>query len=268
VLLRLLRIQTTDQGFAVTHDGGATATTTLTITGGNFTSFVRLPDGTMLLSAMVDSNTVPALYRSRDAGATFAQLPSPAIRALSQRDGIAYAATDNFNVGFALGSSSDQGTTWQPVMAYQQIQAVVSCLRGNAQCQASCDMLAGNNGGTMIWDASVCTANPPPSPGTGGSTGTGTGTAGSSGGGGTGMAGAAGASGAGGAGGTHQPKSSGGCAVAAEYPADSRDSALGLGISVLLGLAAVAIFGVRRPPWYGRARSRSASPSRSFGGSG
>jgi photosystem II stability/assembly factor-like uncharacterized protein len=162
VLLRLLG--TDGEAIALTRDGGATVTRTLSIPG-SFTSYAELPSGVRLLGAMDDANTTPALFRSRDGGATFETVPSPPrIRALAERAGVVYAATDNFGDGYALGASSDEGTTWRGVMSYGQVQAIIPCLRGDAQCRASCEALAGQ--GTMspgmIWEADVCSANPPP----------------------------------------------------------------------------------------------------------
>jgi MYXO-CTERM domain-containing protein len=116
---------------------------------------------------MVDSSTTPALFRSRDGGATFETVPNPPrIRALSQRGGVVYAATDNFGDGYALGASSDEGTTWRAAMSYGQIQAIIPCLRSDAQCQASCQALAGQGAASpgMIWEESVCSADPPVTP--------------------------------------------------------------------------------------------------------
>jgi hypothetical protein len=163
VLLRVLGAD--GQSFAIARDGGTTVTTTLSI-GGTFTSYVRLPDGTRLLGALVDSSTTPALYRSRDGGASFAAVDHPpAVRALSQRGGLVYAATDNFGDGYALGVSSDQGTTWQAVMSYGQVQAILGCVRDDAQCRATCDALAGQGtSASAIWDPGVCTANPAAEP--------------------------------------------------------------------------------------------------------
>jgi MYXO-CTERM domain-containing protein len=77
-----------------------------------------------------------------------------------------YAATDNFGDGYALGASSDEGTTWRAVMSYDQIEAIVPCLRADAQCQASCAALAGQGAASpgMIWGESVCSADPPVTP--------------------------------------------------------------------------------------------------------
>ena len=164
VLLRLLG--TDGESVALTRDGGATVTATLSIAG-TLTSYVELPNGTRLVGAMVDSSTTPALFRSRDGGATFEMVPNPPrIRALSQRGGVVYAATDNFGDGYALGTSNDEGTTWRGAMSYGQIQAIIPCLRGDAQCQASCEALAGQgttSPGT-IWEESVCSADPPVTP--------------------------------------------------------------------------------------------------------
>ena len=51
-------------------------------------------------------------------------------------------------------------------MSYGQIQAILGCVREDAQCQASCDALAGQGmmSPGMIWDPGVCSANPVPEP--------------------------------------------------------------------------------------------------------
>jgi len=162
VLLRLMGAD--GQSVALTRDGGAIVTATLTIAG-ELTSYVQLPDGTRLVGGLVDSSTTGALYRSRDGGATFESIAGPPhIRALSQRGGTVYAATDDFGDGYALAVSNDQGTTWRAAMAYDQIQAILGCVRSDPQCQASCQALAGQGATSpgMIWDSAVCSANPPP----------------------------------------------------------------------------------------------------------
>jgi MYXO-CTERM domain-containing protein len=163
----LLRVMGSDgQSIALTRDGGATVTVSLSIAG-TFTSYVQLANGTRLVGALVESSTTPALYRSHDGGATFETVAGPpAIRALSRRGDVVYAATDNFAVGYALGVSTDEGTTWRAGMAYDQVRAILGCVRDDPQCQASCQALAGRGAmppGT-IWDAAVCSANPLPEP--------------------------------------------------------------------------------------------------------
>ena len=164
VLLRLLGPD--GQSIAITRDGGVTATTSLS-TAGELTSYVQLENGTRLAGALLDSGTTAALYRSHDGGATFEMVANPpSIRGLSWRGDKVYAATDNFGDGYALAVSSDEGSSWSAVMSYSQIQAILGCVREDAQCQASCDALAGQGmmSPGMIWDQGVCTANPVPEP--------------------------------------------------------------------------------------------------------
>jgi len=199
VLMRFLTAD--DQSLALTTDGGVSATKPLTING-DFKAFTRLPSGTILLGAMVEYNSIPGLFRSRDQGATFESIANPpSIRALSQRAGKVYAAADNFGDGFAIGTSTDEGTTWQSFMSYSDVKAINPCLK--AACQEVCGMEVG----MTVWPADVCSADPPGSTGTAGS------------GGGTG--GAAGSSGVGGTGGTHPPPKHGGCDVAGSAGARS-----------------------------------------------
>ena len=61
----------------------------------------------------------------------------PAIRALSQRGGMVYGAADNFGDGYALGTSTDEGTTWQALMTYADVKAINPCLK--AHCQTTCE---------------------------------------------------------------------------------------------------------------------------------
>ena len=208
----LLRWSSADgsEAIGVTRDGGATATKPLSIPS-TFSSFARMPDGTLVLSGMafVAQALVPALFVSHDGGSTFEENDAvPTVLALAQRDGILYASADNFVDGYALGASSDEGATWQPVVRFDQVASIMACLRTNAQCQATCEALAGNGVGSsgMIWDEAVCTGIPATT-GAGGSAGAGA--AGTTGGGGSGAAG----SGGGGHG-----SSGGGCAVAPGRP--------------------------------------------------
>jgi hypothetical protein len=189
----LMRFFATDtQALALTTDGGVSAASPVVISG-NFTSFVRLPSGTLLVGAMADGAVVPALFRSHDRGDSFERLPaSPSIRALSERGGVVYAATDNFGDGYALGASADEGDSWEPLLAYEQVAAIIPCLKSACQtsCQAEVDL--------GLWSEEVCSATAPMPPGAGGVSG---------------AAGGAGAHGSGGAGGTPASRD-GGCSVA------------------------------------------------------
>ena len=156
VLLRFLGAD--DQALALTSDGGVSATRPIVITG-NFTSFVRLPSGTLLVGAMADGAVVPALFRSHDRGDSFERLAaSPSVRALSERAGVVYAATDNFGDGYALGASVDEGDSWQPLLRYEEVRAIIPCLKSACQviCQTEVDL--------GLWPQEVCDAAPPASP--------------------------------------------------------------------------------------------------------
>src|SRR6185312_6346462 len=170
------------EAVAVSHDGGTTASKPLAVPL-YFTSFARLPDGALVVSAVVAVSpaTKAALFVSRDGAVTFQENDAvPSVAALAQRDGVLYAATDNFADGYALGASSDEGVTWQPVVRFDQIGSIMTCLQTNAQCQASCEALAGNGLGSsgQIWDQAVCTAGAAPSD-AGGATGAAGGASGS-----------------------------------------------------------------------------------------
>jgi hypothetical protein len=174
VLLRFLGADT--QALALTADGGASASRPVVITG-NFTSFVRLPSGTLLVGAMADGAVVPALFRSHDRGDSFERLAaSPSVRALSQRAGVVYAATDNFGDGYALGASADEGDSWQPLLRYEDVRAIIPCLKSACQttCQTEVDL--------GLWPQEVCDAAPPNPTGAGGGSGAGGGANGGTGG--------------------------------------------------------------------------------------
>jgi hypothetical protein len=161
-----------------------------------------MSDGALVMSAVVAVSPAmkAGLFVSRDGALSFQENDAvPGVVALAQRGGVLYAATDNFTDGYALGSSSDSGATWQPVVRFDQIGSIMACLRTNPQCQASCESLAGNGLGSpgQIWPEAVCTAGAA----AGGASGTGTG-------GGTGAAGGAAATGG------SRDSSGGGCALA------------------------------------------------------
>ena len=209
-----------DQSIALTVDGGMSATKPVTING-NFNAYTRLPSGTILIGAMVDFSSVPGLFRSRDGGTTFEMVASPpGIRALSQRNGLAYAAADNFGDGYAIGTSADEGTTWQPLMTYADIKAINPCLK--TVCQDICSMEVG----VSLWTADTCSADAPGSTGTAGSGGAG-GNVGMGGG------GSGGTSGVGGTVGGKPPSSHGGCAVGGRAALDASGASAAILLLVL-----------------------------------
>jgi uncharacterized protein (TIGR03382 family) len=201
VFLRLLA--TANEAVAITADGGITATAPLTLDG-NLTAFARLASGTILAAGTIQSAMVAATFRSTDGGASFQMLEGqPAIRALSERAGLVYAATNNFGDGYAIGTSADEGATWQPLFAYADVQQISPCLA--TACAAICE----NEASLAVWPEAVCSAGS--ASGTGGAGGAAA--AGSSG---TGAAGpgTAGAGGGSTGGSDGKPSSSGGCSTA------------------------------------------------------
>lgn len=210
-----------DQSIALTVDGGVSATKPVTING-NFNSYTRLPSGTILIGAMVDFSSVPGLFRSHDGGTSFEMVASPpGIRALSQRNGLVYAAADNFGDGYAIGTSADEGTTWQGIMTYADIKAINPCLK--TACQDICSQEVS----VSLWTADTCSADAPGSTGTAGSGG-GAGTMGGGGGGGA----TGGTSGTGG----KPPSSHGGCAVTGRAAADATGAGAMMLLLVLLAV--------------------------------
>jgi hypothetical protein len=146
---------------AVSTDGGATATTPVSLARGALTAFTRLDSGTLLAAGVEGSDNVA--YRSKDGGATFQKLPTALpVLALSARGTTVYAATDTSITPAAVQTSADEGTTWQPLMAYSDIQAIQTCVM--AMCQTDCLSRAD----MQQWSDAICSAAAPVSAGGGG----------------------------------------------------------------------------------------------------
>jgi MYXO-CTERM domain-containing protein len=130
---------------AVSSDGGASAAPGLTIAGGVLTAFARVPaTGSLIAGGAVGS--APVAFRSTDGGASFQPLPTPPhLRALAARGARLYAVADNYADGYAIGTSDDEGTTWQPLMSYARggtsiaphaIDAIAACVM--TSCRGDC----------------------------------------------------------------------------------------------------------------------------------
>lgn len=147
----------TGDKLVLTEDGGATFKAPLDITGGGFmSSFALMVSGTILVSGMVGVD--PVLYRSKDRGLTFAAVAHPPkLWGLVQRGSTLYGA-GQAGEAFAVGTSMDEGTTWQPLMRYNQVAAIDSCVKAACQdvCQTEVDL--------GLWDQAVCAASAPPRP--------------------------------------------------------------------------------------------------------
>lgn len=153
----------TIEAVAVTDDGGATASTPLSFPGGILSAFTRLSNGTIVLGGVVGTTSVA--YTSADGGSTFHAVPTPqpSFRGLSSRGTTLYVVADNELDGYAIGTSTDSGMTWNPLMGwsnsvYTPIQAIQSCLM--TYCQTDCL----NRASAGQWSPDMCSATPAPLP--------------------------------------------------------------------------------------------------------
>jgi hypothetical protein len=146
------------EGVAVTTDGGVTASVPLSFPGGILSAFTLLSNGTIALGGVVGTTNVA--YTSVDGGSTFQPVttPQPSFRGLSSRGGTLFVVADNQADGYAVGTSTDLGKTWTPLMAYEDIQAIQTCLM--AFCQTDCLTRAGAG----QWSPDLCSATPAPLP--------------------------------------------------------------------------------------------------------
>ncbi len=136
---------------AISHDGGQTFTKALSFANGTLTAYARLPSGTILVGGYVLATAKG--FRSTDGGKTFVDWPVPHIRALAARDGKLYVAAKNYSDGWAVGVSTDEGVTIQPLMKYDDVKSIRAC--AFAVCADNCDTQAGNG----VWRPGVC-SNP------------------------------------------------------------------------------------------------------------
>ena len=149
---------------AITHDGGASFVTPVTVPGGSLSAFLRLASGTLLVAGLVRSVTDAGMvatgfaWRSVDGGLTFQDwtlVPQPRLLALAERAGRLYLAGMNYADHWAIATSTDEGATIEPLASYDRVSAIRACAM--QACQASCDSQAG----VKIWAPEVCTATPP-----------------------------------------------------------------------------------------------------------
>ena len=126
----------TEDAIGLTTDGGATVTLPL-IVPFQLTGFLRRANGQLLASALdvLDG----ALFRSTDGGQSFTRMATRlGIRALTERAGKIYAATDNVIDGFALAVSTDDGATFQPLLRFDQVTGARACGDLPTACAAIC----------------------------------------------------------------------------------------------------------------------------------
>jgi hypothetical protein len=195
ITLRVIAAET--ESVVISHDGGQTFATALTLCGGQLTAYAKLASGTILVAGAVIDQAVG--FRSTDGGKTFAnwtpltlgvngvplnpdagaapaatcdagasadaatppEVPGvPHLLALAVRDGKLYGAAKNYSDDWAVGVSTDDGLTFAPVMKYSDVQAIRACAQQS--CAASCMYQASQ----FIWPQSICgpatTTTPPP----------------------------------------------------------------------------------------------------------
>lgn len=152
------RVTGSEDAIGLSADGGVTMTLPLVVTA-QLTALLRRANGQILVSALdvVDG----ALYQSTDAGKSFSRMATRlGIRALAERAGKVYVATDDVVDGFALAVSTDDGATFKPLLRFNQVKGTRACGNLKAMCATTCSMLV--NVGTFI--AATC-ANAPGSDG-------------------------------------------------------------------------------------------------------
>lgn len=150
-----LRNQATSyEELVISDDGGTTLARPVRIMG-QLGGFAVLPSGTIVVGGVATVGTAKtgAAFRSRDGGLTFEPWPNPPrVRALAHRDGRLFVAGDNFNDGFALAVSTDEGTTLTPILRYEDVSGVKPCV--HAACGTACEYEAS----ITLWPSSVCDA--------------------------------------------------------------------------------------------------------------
>jgi hypothetical protein len=130
-----------------------TLTLPLMFPGGLMTAFVQTAEGPLVAAGSLPAG--PVLQRSLDGGATWQSVATtPNVRALAERDGKVYAATDNMVDHYALAVSTDLGVTFRPLMKYSDVGSIAPCVR--AACQDVCKMEVAQK----LWPMSMCTAAP------------------------------------------------------------------------------------------------------------
>lgn len=145
---------TTDR-LLITTDGGASFRAALVAEGAmQLSAFLRRQDaGKTLLVATMDGLT-GELFRSTDQGLSFEMLPDNLhVGSFVERDGVLYALGDGITDPFLVGTSRDNGASFQPLVSYADIAGVKACPADlRPTCQSSCDNL--QNAG--LFNPAIC----------------------------------------------------------------------------------------------------------------
>jgi photosystem II stability/assembly factor-like uncharacterized protein len=120
-----VRLSGTPGQLYVTHDGGAHFELALSFNG-PFDGFALSPDERFTLA----SGRSDGVWRADTSTLAFEHLSCAKIRSLSWSESGLFASADEFEAGFLVGQSSNQGLTFDPLLH-------LSCLRGPLDCAAS-----------------------------------------------------------------------------------------------------------------------------------
>jgi hypothetical protein len=120
-----VRLSGTPGHLLVTRNGGEHFSPLLDFSG-PFDGFALSPDGQLALA----SGRVDGVWRAPTSTLTFEQLSCARLRCLSWSDTGLYACADEFEAGFLVGQSADQGLSFSPLLH-------LSCVRGPLACAAS-----------------------------------------------------------------------------------------------------------------------------------
>jgi hypothetical protein len=119
--LRAIDLASRKDQVIVSIDGAATFQSTLELPEA-MTAFLRRANGELIAVSRGGS------YVSKDRGMTWSPSPiSLHVRALGELGGKLYAVADNFADGFAVGVSENDGSTWTPLLKFNQICGVLEC---------------------------------------------------------------------------------------------------------------------------------------------
>jgi hypothetical protein len=123
LLYLLAKTSPPGDSLAISSDGGMTIRLAVELSAA-MTCFLKRADGTLLMGAVDGTG-----YRSKDEGQTFSPWKTPHLRGLAERNGIVYAATSNVVDGYAVAMTTDEGTTWTPLLRLQDIQGPADCAK-------------------------------------------------------------------------------------------------------------------------------------------
>lgn len=132
----------------ISKDRGKTFVEAVSIPG-KLNGFLKLASGTILVGGTAGLLAVG--YRSTDDGETFEPWPeAPRVHALAERNGKLYVAANNYDDGYAIAESEDEGRTLRPLMGFGQVGAMRTCVA--AMCAERCAYYAGLG----LWPQAVC----------------------------------------------------------------------------------------------------------------